>query len=239
MIRIAIVDDEEIAIEKATIIMKECLDKSNVSYSINSYTDPFLFLKDYSEIKFQVLFIDIDMPKQSGFDISEKIREINNDLPIIYITNRNDLVYKAFQYKAIGFIRKEYIDKELPEALSLVLKEINQRSNEISINYSGKLYKISVDDIVYIHSEDHNVHFHINKQDTVLKSRSTLTAFSETAEFSKFIPISASCLVNFSYIFSIEKDCILLKNNEKLYIPRRRIKDVKENFLRMSRGGLL
>lgn len=239
MVRIAIVDDEKTAIDKANRIMKEYLEKNNVNNKIYSYTDPLLFWKDFNEIKFQILFIDIDMPVQSGFDLSEKIRETNRHLPIIYITNRNDLVYQAFRYKAIGFIRKEHIDEELPDALSTVLKDVDMYLGEISINHSGKLYKVSVDEIVYIHSEDHYVHFHINKQDDVLISRATLTSYSESAEFSKFIPISASCLVNFSYIYSIEKDCILLKNTEKLFIPRRRVKEVKEYFLRLSRGGLL
>lgn len=239
MIKIAIVDDEEIAAEKINRIIKDILNKSNLKYQIDIYTDPTKFLSDYFKVKFNVLFIDIDMPIQSGFDISEKIRKTNNNLPIIYITNRDDLVYKAFKYKAIGFIRKEHIESELPDVISLVLKEINMCSNEISINFSGKLYKINIDDIVYIHSEDHNVYFHINKQKEIIKTRSTLTSFSESNEFAKFISISASCLVNYLHIFSIEKDCILLKNNEKLYIPRRRITDVKEKFLHLSRGELL
>ncbi len=239
MIRIAIVDDEEIAISKTVAIMEKHLDKSNINYKIYPYTEPELFWKDFRETGFHALFIDIDMPVHSGFDISEKIREINSNVPIVYITNRNDLVYQAFKYKALGFIRKEYIDEELPNAMSLILNDINTNSNVITISRSGKLYQVNVEDIVYIESEGHDVNFHIYKQDTILKSRTTLTSYSELVEFSKFISISAGCMVNFSYIFSIEKDFVLLKNNEKLYIPRRRIKEVKEKFLHMSRGGLL
>lgn len=239
MIRIAIVDDEEIAVKKINRIIKDFLDKSNIKYKINLYTDPIEFLSDFSKIKFQALFIDLDMPIQSGFEVSDKIRKLNVNIPIVYITNRNDLVYKAFQYKAIGFIRKEHIESELPNAISIALEEINMHSNEISINYSGKLYKINIDDIIYIHSEDHNVYFHINNQKEIIKTRSTLTSFSESYEFAKFIPISVSCIVNYLHIFSIDKECILLKNNEKLYIPRRRINDVKEKLLHLSRGVLL
>ncbi|MCM1529712.1 MAG: LytTR family DNA-binding domain-containing protein [Alistipes sp.] len=239
MIRIAVVDDEEIAVEKISKIIKSHLSKSNVKHQIDVYTDPIKFLSDFFKLKFQILFIDLDMPIQSGFEISDKIRKVNENIPIVYITNRNDLVYQAFKYKAVGFIRKNVMDKELPDILDQVLKEIESHLHEISIVSSGKLYQINIEDIIYVLSEDHNLLFHIRNQKDTLKMRGTLTSLTELISFSDFISISASCIVNYRYIFSIEKDCILLKNNENLYIPRRKVKEVKEDFLKLSRGNLI
>lgn len=239
MIRIAVVDDEEIAVERISKIIENHLNKSSIKHQLNLYTDPEEFLFDFLKIKFQALFIDLDMPVLSGFDISEKIREVNTNIPIVYITNRNDLVYDAFKYRAVGFIRKSFIDKELPDILNQILKEIESRAHEISIVSSGKLYQVNIEDIIYVFSEDHDLLFHICNQKEILKMRGTLTSLTELISFSDFISISASCIVNYKYVFSIEKDCILLKNKEKLYIPRRKIKDVKEDFLKLSRGNLV
>lgn len=239
MIRIAVVDDEEIAVEKIRKTIENYLNKLNVKCQINLYTDPDKFLSDFLKCKFQALFIDLDMPIQSGFEVSDKIRKLNVNVPIVYITNRNDLVYKAFKYKAVGFIRKSFIDKELPDILNQILKEIESHVHEISIVSSGKLYQVNIEDIIYVFSEDHDLLFHICNKKEILKMRGTLTSLIELISFSDFISVSASCIVNYKYVFSIEKDCILLKNKEKLYIPRRKVKDVKEDFLKLSRGNLV
>ncbi|MGN0614328.1 MAG: LytR/AlgR family response regulator transcription factor [Porcipelethomonas sp.] len=239
MIKIAICDDEEIAVEKINRIITECLAGSDILCENGLYTDPLEFLSDFKTTNFQALFIDLDMPVRSGFEISEEIRKVNKMIPIIYVTNRDDLVYQAFRYKAIGFIRKNHAKEEIPEILPQLIEEIKLNGNEISITNCGKLYRIKPNDIMYIVSDDHDLLFHLKDVSEIIRTRGTISSFAKSYNFSKFIAISAGCLVNYTYIFSIENDCIYLNNNEKLYIPRRKIKMVKESFLKLSRGGLM
>ena len=79
--------------------------------------------------------------------------------PIVYITNRDDLMQKAFQYKVLGFVRKDKIQEELPFAISCVVQEIQKKNSHVMIfaahRQKKEYYNLPVSDILYIESENH------------------------------------------------------------------------------------
>ena len=183
------------------------------------------------------------MPKQSGFDISQSLRELGNNTPIVYITNRDDLMQKAFQYKVLGFVRKDKLQEELPFAISCVVQEIQKKNSHVMIfsahRQKKEYYNLPISDILYIESENHQTKIYtVNKKDAII-TRDTLRSYLEKEEFQGFIPISVSCIVNFEHIFSIEKDTLILDNKKILFISRRKIKSVKELFLQKTRRNII
>lgn len=133
MIRIAIVDDQTEAISEILSVFQQWEKENHVYFEIDTYTDADLFCDAIFDKKYQALFLDLDMPKKSGFDISQFLRELGNNTPIVYITNRDDLMQKAFQYKVLGFARKDKIQEELPFAISCVIQEIQKKNNHVMI----------------------------------------------------------------------------------------------------------
>ena len=67
MIRIAIVDDEKLFLERIRKLLIQIMDSSDVEYSISTYIDSDNFLN--SDLQFDLLLFDIDMPKINGFDL--------------------------------------------------------------------------------------------------------------------------------------------------------------------------
>ena len=239
MIKIAVIDDERDIAEMISERMIRYSAEANEKIETIIYTEGQSFLDDYHALDIQALFLDLDMPNKSGFDISKLLRENNIELPIVYVTNRDDLMQKAFQYKVLGFVRKNHLDEELPYAIQCVLHEIEVNTKTITVTSSQKKYKLKICDIVYIESENHDVQIYLNNQSKPIRVRGILNAYIENAGFKKFIQISSSCIANYEYIFSIEKDYIILQNEDVLYISRRKVKSVKEQFLFLSRRRFL
>ena len=239
MIQIVVIDDER---DIAEIISERIIHyaaEANEKIETIIYTEGQSFLDDYHALDIHALFLDLDMPNESGFDISKLLRDNNVKLPIVYVTNRNDLMQKAFQYKVLGFVRKNHLDEELSYAIQCVLHEIEMNTKTIIVTSAQKKYKLKICDITYIESENHDVRIHLNNQTDSIRVRETLNAYIENSGFKKFIQISSSCIVNYEYIFSIEKDYIILQNQDVLYISRRKVKSVKERFLFLSRRHFL
>ena len=126
MIRIAIVDDEPVAIETIAVTFKQIQNDLNVTFQIDKFTSGKELLDALHVTAYDALFLDIDMPQDSGFAISAFLRENSNNIPIVYITNRDDLTQQAFQYKVLGFVRKNHLTDELPFAVECVLQEIRK-----------------------------------------------------------------------------------------------------------------
>lgn len=239
MLRIAVVDDERNIAEMISERIIHYAAETNEKIETIIHTEGRAFLDDYHTLDIQALFLDLDMPNKSGFDISKLLRENNIELPIVYVTNRDDLMQKAFQYKVLGFVRKNHLEEELPYAVQCVLHEIEANTKTITVTSAQKKYKLKIFDIIYIESSNHDIQIYLNNQSKPIRTRGTLNTYIKNAGFRKFIQISSGCIVNYEYIFSIEKDYIILQNQDVLYISRRKMKSVKEQFLFLSRRHFL
>lgn len=243
MIRIAIVDDQTEAISGILSVFQQWEKENHVYFEIDTYTDADLFCDAIFDKKYQALFLDLDMPKKSGFDISQSLRELGNNTPIVYITNRDDLMQKAFQYKVLGFVRKDKIQEELPFAISCVVQEIQKKNSHVMIfaahRQKKEYYDLLVSDILYIESENHQTKIYTVSTTDAIITRDSLRSYMEKEEFQGFIPISVSCIVNIEHIFSIEKDTLKLDNEKFLFISRRKVKSVKKMFQQKTRRNII
>ena len=224
MIQIAIVDDQTEAISGILSVFQQWEKENHVYFEIDTYTDADLFCDAIFDKKYQALFLDLDMPKKSGFDISQSLRELGNNTPIVYITNRDDLMQKAFQYKVLGFVRKDKIQEELPFAISCVVQEIQKKNSHVMIfaahRQKKEYYNLLVSDILYIESENHQTKIYTVSTTDAIITRDSLRSYMEKEEFQGFIPISVSCIVNIEHIFSIEKDTVFVYQSKKSQISQ-------------------
>lgn len=242
MFRVAILDDEPTAIESIVACFNNIQNNLNVIFQIDKFTTGRDLIETLHVISYEALFLDIDMPQDSGFVISKFLRENNNNIPIVYITNRDDLMQQAFQYKVLGFVRKNHLAEELQFAVECVIREIHKSAKRVTLISTEKnkkiKYEIAVSDILYVDSQNHQTIVHlINK--TSIVTREPLRSYILQKAFNDFIQISSSCIVNYVHIFSIETDTVVLKNQEILYISRRKKRIVKEQFLQLSRRLVL
>lgn len=224
--KLYICDDQE---SIAKLIEREIRSNLTVSAEIIVFTDPIMMYKSYKKDKVDILFLDIDMPKMNGIDIANKLRRSDDDIFIIFVTNREDMVFQSIQYKPFRFIRKSEMKQEIKEALSALLKELIKIETDIIVEKSGKMIKLKYKDIMYVTSEKHNIH--IVCKNEVLTIRRKLSDFEENIKGDMFIRCHIGYLVNPRYIYSIGDNKIYLDDKTEISISRSRLDDVKEKYL--------
>ncbi len=106
MIRIAVVDDQKNDLAYIKKGIGKQLDLRNIKYKLYLYIDASKLLQDNENDPFDVVFLDIDMPQLTGMDAAESINNISPKTIIVFVTNHDELVYKAYRFKAVGFVRK-------------------------------------------------------------------------------------------------------------------------------------
>ncbi len=236
MLKIAICDDDksELFMVKKTIC--ERLNQANIDTEIYLFNNSSQLLKDKNIEEFDLIFLDIDMPEIDGMGVAERLNDANSASEIVFVTNHDELVYKAYRFKALGFVRKKYLESEMSEILTIFLELIERNRKTILLNVGGVEKKINIHKIIYFQSDDHYVHIFFddgNKQlvrESIKNMESTLSKFG-------FIRIHSRYLVNYNYIFSIEKNVIVLDNNKQLPISRSNVIRTKEMFQFFSRRG--
>ena len=110
---------------------------------------------------------------------------------------------------------------------------MNSRKQYITFCDSGAEYKLYINDIVYMRSDDHYVDVITNDEKYTI--RGSLNNIENLYSHFGFIRIHSRYLVNFRYIFSIERSVIVLNNQQQLPMSRSKLSAVKEAFQFFSR----
>lgn len=231
MINIAVVDDEILFLET----FQQKLEKEIHKHKINC-KDVIAFqsgMDFYPHIdEYDVIFLDVEMPCVSGKDIAMQIKESSNNPLVIFVTNYDDFVFSSFKYKPFGFIRKRYIDGELSDVISDISDYFRKNDCAYTFYSKGNLTSVKQNDIVYFEAYSHEIQVHT--VDRLYITNEPLSKIEKRVSEEMFVKTHKSYLVNVKYIFSIEKDRIVLNSNKTVPLSRHRINEVKQKVISAS-----
>ena len=135
--KIIVVDDEISNIEEIKTMIK----KTNIDAKISSFINPIEALEACKKEKFDIAFLDIQMPVVNGLEFAEIVRNYNYEIKIIFITAYNHYATEAFEINAIDYILKPLRYERLEKALNKLggdEKVIVKANNSLSIKTFGE-----------------------------------------------------------------------------------------------------
>ena len=115
--RIAMCDDEPIILDELQKFCTACYERAGISPTWLVSSDPNCFIDELEAFEPELILLDIDMPRLTGFDIAGELLQRNNRALLIFITNQESLVYETFQYKPFDFVRKSRYHEDLERVL--------------------------------------------------------------------------------------------------------------------------
>jgi two-component system LytT family response regulator len=120
-----IVDDEPLARKGLAFRLSEYQDIQVVEQCSNGDEA----LSAISQLSPKLVFLDIQMPGKTGFDVLEELQHIESDLPIIvFVTAYDQYALKAFEVNALDYLLKPVDDERLEECLNKVRQHIASES---------------------------------------------------------------------------------------------------------------
>jgi two-component system LytT family response regulator len=243
-IRALIIDDEKLARD----IVRTYLSKYDSIEIVGECTNGFDAVKMISEDKPDLIFLDIQMPKLTGFEMLEIIE----DPPIIIFTTAFDkYALKAFEVNATDYLLKPFSEERFAEAVNKAVKQIDNKSESVKkldgllkhienreeflerivIRTGQKILIIPVKDIKYLEAQDDYVMIYSEKGN-FLKQK-TMKYFEENLDPAEFIRIHRSYIVNILNVKQIElmeKETFntLLYDGKKLPVSKSGYQSLKE-----------
>ena len=119
MVNVAFCDDDEIFLEKFVPIVAAEFRKRKVDIDCSIYTNENKFIESFKLRKpyVDVVFLDIDMPYINGKLLAQRLRRLDKNFKLIFITDYEQEALNTFQYDVMAFIPKDKIGKYLPDAV--------------------------------------------------------------------------------------------------------------------------
>jgi two-component system, LytTR family, response regulator len=227
-----IIEDEE----PARQLIKSYLAGNNEVEIIGEFADGFNGVKAIDETKPDLIFLDIQMPKLSGFEVLELI---THKPAVIFSTAFDEYAIRAFEINAVDYLLKPYGKDRFQQALdkavtSIIKNEIqihkfqpllkaNEENPEIlvrvAVKTGTKVHLIQTSDILYIEADGD--YAKIITRDSFYLKEKTLKYFETHLDPIQFVRMHRSCIVNINEIARIEyydkeTHIVFLKNNTKL-----------------------
>lgn len=244
-IKIAICDDNKDDLNRIQKNTEEIFapihEEGKFVFSICTYKNGNDLMRNFEEIlNMHVLLLDIDMPGIDGMHIAKQIECRKHMVNIIFITNRNELVFDALHYRPFRFIRKERLLQELEEALLSVLEEIKQQTMYCEMEVGVNMVQICVSDVLYLESSGHYVIIHREDgRQEVLRAK--ISEFAKKLEKYGFLRVHVGYLVNVRNIYAINSKEIRLDNQEYVPVSRKYLEQVRRqhaNYVRRMLFGI-
>lgn len=229
--KLAIVDDNLDDLEK----VYELIQKSILHKQIDMKLYKFCDAKELPiDIKFDILFLDIDMPIVSGFELAKEYRITHKDTLIIFVTNHNELVFQACNIHPFDFIRKEKLEIEIPIVMDEVMHRLEDIYPSITIYVNGNAYVIHIDSILYCESFNHSTVIHFNE--SILKVNQQLKDVASLIHSDYFKRVGKSYLVNMNKVIKFEKGVLFLEKDNQVPISRRNKSKIMEYLLEVKKN---
>ncbi len=236
MINILIVDDEAAAGNILKILIEKHVP---IECTIQYCNSAMQALEVLPIFKPSLIMLDIEMPKQSGFDFLNMATENNFD--VIFTTAYDQYAIKAIRFSALDYLLKPIDKLDLQNAINRhVIKKQNQDQQLLVNNLITNLqqkdtkdFKLALStnegvffydpvDILYCEGENNYTRFTFSKNKPMLVSK-TLGEYEDLLAEHGFIRIHKSHLVNVKYVCKVDKEgMVLMTDGKMLAISKRR-----------------
>lgn len=236
--RIGICDDENIILEELYFsiynIIKDIFFESECDFEIKKYNNPNDLINSHFTNNFDIIFLDIDMPKINGIEVARTIKTNSKRTLIIFITNKEELVFETFKIQAFRFIRKSKLSGELEESITSAIKLFEIDAFKINFKIENNNYEIDINNILYIESDRNYITIYtINNKKYRFKD--SINQKEKQLDKYGFIRTHLGYLVNQKYIQRINNDSVVLVNSEKIPLSRARIQFVQQKLIEYLR----
>ncbi len=239
MFSCVIVDDENRSVETlTTIIEKYCDNELVIKGKANAIDEAFILINTQ---KPDIVFLDIEMPYGSGFDLLERFEEI--DFEVIFTTGFDQYAITAIKFSALDYLLKPINITELKEAIVKATRRIQNKSSKndfrlllenlrkpknkaskIPLPVLNGLELVQIDSIVYCEADEDYTHVYLKSGSKITVTKS-IKDFEELLEAYDFFRIHHSFLVNKLCIKKYTKGeggLILTELNNEIPVSRRR-----------------
>lgn len=219
MLKIAFVDDDKESIETYSQYAKKVLGTDRFCV-FDTFSSPLNFIDNYKS-GYDVLFLDIMMPGINGLDVARKIRKIDSNVTIVFITTLARCAINGYEVGAFDYVLKpcSYDDFEVRFRRVLHYIENNKNTNEkITIKTKDCISIINVNDIVFIESDAHYLTYHTI--DDALTQRETLKEAVEKLDSTRFSSCNKCYLINLRFVEKIDDLFVYLAGGTKIQVSR-------------------
>ncbi|WP_316274206.1 LytR/AlgR family response regulator transcription factor [Bacillus halotolerans] len=237
MLRVLIVDDEILARDELAYLLK----RTNEELKINEAENIESAFDQMMDQKPDLLFLDVDLSGENGFDIAKRLKNMKNPPVIVFATAYDQYALKAFEVDALDYLTKPFDEERVRQTMKKykkVKREIDEpeqishaSQHKLALSVGESIVIVDTKDIIFAGTEDG--HVHVKTFDASYSVNDTLVVIEKKLPETDFLRVHRSFVVNTEYIKEIQPWFnstynLIMKDGSKIPVSRTYAKELKK-----------
>ncbi|MDG0766501.1 LytR/AlgR family response regulator transcription factor [Bacillus halotolerans] len=237
MLRVLIVDDEILARDELAYLLK----RTNEELEINEAENIEAAFDQMMDQKPDLLFLDVDLSGENGFDIAKRLKNMKNPPVIVFATAYDQYALKAFEVDALDYLTKPFDEERVRQTMKKykkVKREIDEpeqishaSQHKLALSVGESIVIVDTKDIIFAGTEDG--HVHVKTFDASYSVNDTLVVIEKKLPETDFLRVHRSFVVNTEYIKEIQPWFnstynLIMKDGSKIPVSRTYAKELKK-----------
>ena len=221
--KIAIVEDQKSEQEKLSHYIQHFCHREQIAVEICCFNDGLDISSDYQKC-FDVIYLDVEMKIMDGMTTAKKIRSVDKDVLIVFVTNHSQVAIQGYSVEAIDFLLKPLSNFVFEEHFKKILRKLPKPEDEpyLYVKSKASRLKIAQKDIYYIESQGHQLHIHTKSGLTT--TNNALKNIEPLLDAKTFFRSNSGFIVNLAHVEKVDGSLVYIQG-EGLPISRPRKKD--------------
>lgn len=177
---------------------------------------------------FDLVFLDIYLPGESGMDIAKALQEISPETGIAFITTSTEHAVEAFSLHALHYLVKPVTTEGIIEVFRRLSKVRFKQRKRIALTVGANRYIVFLDQICLLESDNHAVHISLS-DGRRLKVRISFSELESKLD-SSFLKINRGIVVNIDYIAQMGTEICILQDGSRLPIAIRHRAAIRSSY---------
>lgn len=237
MLAVAIVEDDKKYSKLLESFLERYSKENDVKFKVDVFDDGLKFIMSCDVGKYNIIFMDVEMPRLDGIKTSRKLRATDKNASLIFVTNMAKYAVIGYEVDALDFIVKpvDYFNFSL-KLEKAVRVQTKLMQDVILVGVGGGFTKLKTSDIQYVESSLHFVIYHTENEQ--IKSRASMKDTEKKLEAMNFARCNNAYLVNLACVKKVTGDEVIMDDGQILSISRSKKKSFMD-ALAVYYGGEL
>ncbi len=231
--RIALVDDSQEIRTQLSLYVKRFGEENGLLLEPVLFPSGDALLKDYAPV-YDLIVFDIDMPGTNGMDTARRIRQTDQNVVILFVTNIAQYAINGYEVEAVDYVLKPVGHYDFSMKLKRALRRVKRKQEDCLVldSLQGPV-KVSPSEIFYVEVMDHYLTYHMKGRSC--KVRGSLREHLPVLREHHFSRCHKSYMVNLAHVRNIRASGVVL---DDLIIPLGRTykESVMEDYIHFLHG---
>lgn len=212
MLCIVIVEDNKECARLLIDYIEQYEKESQEHFQVRFFSNGYNFLDEY-KADYDIIFMDIEMPGINGMETAKKLRKIDENVCLIFVTNMAQYAASGYEVNALDFMVKPvgYFDFTLKLQRAIQYRKKTKKA-EVVIKTENGLKRVVISDIYYVEVADHILSYHT--ADGIVCERGTIKSKEEQFVKFDFVRCNSCYLVNLSHVTEMTAKSIFVGGRE-------------------------